>query len=284
MSEPLVPLSVLDLSPVPTGVATAEALRRTLDLARHVERWGYGRYWVAEHHNMPGIASSAPAVLVGQVASATSTMRVGSGGVMLPNHVPLVVAEQFGMLEAIYPGRIDLGIGRAPGTDRVTARALRRNIESLSDEDFPEQLAELREYFAEPRGERTARTARPASTSHPCRRQYARGLAARVERLQRPIGGIARVAVRFCPPFQLRKYVARSGVIPPGVHAVGRSGRALLLDQRFSRVRARMANGPGGYMARRVCRCCACGPAIRLLCPPRRKRPSTPTTMPSGQW
>ena len=148
MSEPLVPLSVLDLSPVPTGVATAEALRRTVDLARHVERWGYGRYWVAEHHNMPGIASSAPAVLVGQVAAATSTMRVGSGGVMLPNHVPLVVAEQFGMLEAIYPGRIDLGIGRAPGTDRVTARALRRNIESLSDEDFPEQLAELREYFA----------------------------------------------------------------------------------------------------------------------------------------
>ena len=149
MSEPLVPLSVLDLSPVPTGVATAEALRRTVDLARHVERWGYGRYWVAEHHNMPGIASSAPAVLVGQVASATSTMRVGSGGVMLPNHVPLVVAEQFGMLEAIYPGRIDLGIGRAPGTDRVTAQALRRNIESLSDEDFPEQLAELREYFAD---------------------------------------------------------------------------------------------------------------------------------------
>ena len=150
MGEPLVPLSVLDLCPVPTGVPTAEALRRTVDLARHVEGWGYGRYWVAEHHNMPGIASSAPAVLIGQVASATSTIRVGSGGVMLPNHVPLVVAEQFGMLEAIYPGRIDLGIGRAPGTDRVTAMALRRNIDALSDEDFPQQLAELRDYFTDP--------------------------------------------------------------------------------------------------------------------------------------
>ncbi len=148
MSEPLVPLSVLDLCPVPTGAPTAEALRRTVDLARNVEKWGYRRYWVAEHHNMPGIASSAPAVLVGQVAAATSSIRVGSGGVMLPNHVPLVVAEQFGMLEALYPGRVDLGIGRAPGTDRVTATALRRNIEALSDDDFPEQLAELRGYFA----------------------------------------------------------------------------------------------------------------------------------------
>jgi luciferase family oxidoreductase group 1 len=148
MGELQIPLSVLDLCPVPTGASTGEALRRTLDLARHAEEWGYRRYWVAEHHNMPGIASSAPAVLVGQVAAATSTMRVGSGGVMLPNHVPLVVAEQFGMLEALYPGRVDLGIGRAPGTDRVTAWALRRNIGPLSDEDFPQQLAELRAYFS----------------------------------------------------------------------------------------------------------------------------------------
>jgi luciferase family oxidoreductase group 1 len=144
-----VPLSVLDLCPVPTGVPSAEALRRSVDLARHVEAWGYRRYWVAEHHNMPGIASSAPAILVGQVASATSRMRVGSGGVMLPNHVPLVVAEQFGMLEAMYPGRIDLGIGRAPGTDHVTARALRRNIRALSDEEFPQQLMELQSYFVD---------------------------------------------------------------------------------------------------------------------------------------
>ncbi|HTT90169.1 MAG TPA: LLM class flavin-dependent oxidoreductase [Acidimicrobiales bacterium] len=153
MAELHVPLSVLDLCPVPTGASTAEALRRTVDLARHTEMWGYRRYWVAEHHNMPGIASSAPAVLVGQVAAATSTIRVGSGGVMLPNHVPLVVAEQFGMLEALYPGRVDLGIGRAPGTDRVTAWALRRNVEALSDEDFPQQLAELRAYFSASSGD-----------------------------------------------------------------------------------------------------------------------------------
>ena len=141
-------MSVLDLCPVPTGGSTGEALRRSVDLARHAERWGFTRYWVAEHHNMPGIASSAPAVLTGQVASATSSIRVGSGGVMLPNHAPLSVAEQFGMLEAMYPGRIDLGIGRAPGTDRATARALRRSPEGLRAADYASQLAELRAYFA----------------------------------------------------------------------------------------------------------------------------------------
>ena len=146
MSWP-VPLSVLDLSPVPSGATTGEALRRSLDLARHVEAWGYRRFWVAEHHNMPGIASSAPAVLAGQVAAATSTLRVGSGGVMLPNHAPLVVAEQFGMLEGLYPGRIDLGIGRAPGTDQVTALALRRRLEALSADEFPEQLSALLGFF-----------------------------------------------------------------------------------------------------------------------------------------
>jgi luciferase family oxidoreductase group 1 len=144
-----VPLSVLDLCPVPTGGSTREALRRSVDLARHVERWGYSRYWVAEHHNMPGIASSAPAVLTGQIASSTSVIRVGSGGVMLPNHAPLTVAEQFGMLEAMYPGRIDLGIGRAPGTDRATARALRRGAEGLSAAGYASQVAELRAYFAD---------------------------------------------------------------------------------------------------------------------------------------
>ncbi|HUA29980.1 MAG TPA: LLM class flavin-dependent oxidoreductase [Streptosporangiaceae bacterium] len=144
-----VPLSVLDLCPVPTGGSTRQALRCSVDLARHAEQWGYTRYWVAEHHNLPGIASSAPAVLTGQIASATSVIRVGSGGVMLPNHAPLTVAEQFGMLEAMYPGRIDLGIGRAPGTDRATARALRRGAEGLSAADYASQVAELRAYFAD---------------------------------------------------------------------------------------------------------------------------------------
>jgi len=142
-----VPLSVLDLAPVPDGGNAGDALRATIDLARHAERLGFGRFWVAEHHNMPGIASSAPPVLIGHIADATTTMRVGSGGVMLPNHVSLVVAEQFGMLEALHPGRIDLGIGRAPGTDQVTAAALRRPPEGLSEDDFPDQLMDLLGFF-----------------------------------------------------------------------------------------------------------------------------------------
>jgi luciferase family oxidoreductase group 1 len=142
-----VPLSILDLAPVPDGGNAGDALRATIDLARHAERLGYRRFWVAEHHNMPGIASSAPPVLVGHIADATTTMRVGSGGVMLPNHVSLVIAEQFGMLEALHPGRIDLGIGRAPGTDQVTAAALRRSPEGLSADDFPDQLMDLLGYF-----------------------------------------------------------------------------------------------------------------------------------------
>src|SRR5690348_3471174 len=128
-----VPLSVLDLAPVPSGSNARVALRNTMHLAQHVERLGFIRYWVAEHHNMPGIASSAPAVLIGHIAEATTSIRVGSGGVMLPNHAPLVVAEQFGMLEALHPGRIDLGIGRAPGTDQLTASALRRTPEISAD-------------------------------------------------------------------------------------------------------------------------------------------------------
>jgi luciferase family oxidoreductase group 1 len=145
-----VPLSVLDLCPVPTGESAGVALRRSVDLARHAERLGFTRYWVAEHHNLPGVASAAPAVLVGLIASATSAIRVGSGGVMLPNHAPLTVAEQFGTLEALHPGRVDLGIGRAPGTDRATARALRRGADGLAAADFAGQLAELRSYFAGP--------------------------------------------------------------------------------------------------------------------------------------
>jgi len=133
-------------APVPSGMSAGVALRNSLALARHVEALGYTRYWVAEHHNMPGIASSAPAVLIGHIAQATSTIRVGSGGVMLPNHAPLAVAEQFGMLEAFHPGRIDLGIGRAPGTDPLTAAALRGTSE-ISADDFPQAFGELMAFF-----------------------------------------------------------------------------------------------------------------------------------------
>ncbi len=141
-------LSVLDLVPVPRGTTPGEALRHSARLARRAEELGYVRYWVAEHHSMPGIASSSPAVLLAHLASATDHIRLGSGGVMLPNHTPLVIAEQFGMLESLHPGRIDLGLGRAPGTDQATARAL-RGTDRLSDgEDFPQQLAELVAFLA----------------------------------------------------------------------------------------------------------------------------------------
>lgn len=142
----MVPFSVLDLSPIVEGGSASQALRNTLDLAQHAERWGYHRYWLAEHHNMPGIASAATAVVVGHVAGGTARIRVGSGGVMLPNHAPLVIAEQSGTLESLYPGRIDLGIGRAPGTDQTTARALRREA-SGPEERFVSDLQELQAYL-----------------------------------------------------------------------------------------------------------------------------------------
>jgi len=144
----MIPFSVLDLAPVPEGASPADSLRNTVDLAQHAERWGYHRYWLAEHHNMPGIASAATAVLIGHVAGKTSTIRVGAGGIMLPNHAPLVVAEQFGTLATLYPDRIDLGLGRAPGTDMVTARALRRGLDS--GEGFPQDVLELIAYLDEP--------------------------------------------------------------------------------------------------------------------------------------
>ena len=143
-------LSVLDLSPITEGGSPAQSMRNSLDLARRAEALGYRRYWVAEHHNMPGIASAATAVVIGHVAGGTSTIRVGAGGIMLPNHAPLVIAEQFGTLDALYPGRIDLGLGRAPGTDQRTAFALRRNLHGDPD-DFPRDVVELQGYFREPR-------------------------------------------------------------------------------------------------------------------------------------
>ena len=137
------PLSVLDLSPVTTGTTGAQALRNSLDLARHADRLGFVRYWVAEHHNMPSIASSAPDIMIGQIAANTTQMRVGSGGVMLPNHAPLVVAERYKVLEGLFPGRIDLGLGRAPGTDPVTSYALRRRQDDPQADDFLERFQEL---------------------------------------------------------------------------------------------------------------------------------------------
>src|SRR6187399_671662 len=135
------PLSILDLAFVPEGGTPADALRNTLDLAQHAERWGYTRFWLAEHHNMVGIASAATSIVIAHVAGGTNKIRVGAGGIMLPNHSPLVVAEQFGTLESLFPGRIDLGLGRAPGTDQRTLRALRRD--PMTAESFPQDVPEL---------------------------------------------------------------------------------------------------------------------------------------------
>lgn len=142
----MIPYSLLDLAPIIEGGDASLSSRNSLDLARHAEEWGYRRYWLAEHHNIPGIASAATSVVIGHIAAGTKTIRVGSGGIMLPNHAPLVIAEQFGTLEALFPGRIDLGLGRAPGGDQLTARALRRNLGSSGD-TFPQDVLELQAYF-----------------------------------------------------------------------------------------------------------------------------------------
>jgi luciferase family oxidoreductase group 1 len=148
LTPPMIPFSILDLAPIPQGATASDALRNSLDLAQHAEKWGYKRFWLAEHHNMPGIASAATSIVIGHVAGGTKTIRVGAGGIMLPNHSPLVIAEQFGTLAALFPGRIDLGLGRAPGTDQSTARALRRDVAASADR-FPEDVLELQHYFEE---------------------------------------------------------------------------------------------------------------------------------------
>lgn len=146
MTHPKIPFSVLDLAPIAEGASAADSFAHTVELARQAESLGYRRYWMAEHHSMPGIASAATAVLIGHVAGATQHIRVGAGGIMLPNHAPLAIAEQFGTLDTLYPGRIDLGLGRAPGSDQATARALRRTLDS-DPEAFPQDVSELIDYF-----------------------------------------------------------------------------------------------------------------------------------------
>jgi luciferase family oxidoreductase group 1 len=153
MPDPI-PFSVLDLAPIVQGGSAGQALHNSLDLARHAERWGYRRFWLAEHHNMPGVASAATSVIIGHVAAGTTTIRVGAGGIMLPNHAPLVIAEQFGTLEALFPGRIDLGLGRAPGSDQVTAHALRRTLATDGADSFPQDVLELMAYFRDEPGQR----------------------------------------------------------------------------------------------------------------------------------
>ena len=207
----VIPFSVLDLSPIVQGGSAADAFRNTLDLARHAERWGYRRYWLAEHHNMPGVASAATAVVIGHVAGGTTTIRVGAGGVMLPNHAPLVIAEQFGTLESLYPGRIDLGLGRAPGTDQTTVRALRREPRSTPT-PFRDDVVELQAYFRA--GAAGAARARRAG-----RRAERADLAARLEPLQRAARGRARPAVRV-------RVALRAGSSDAGAATLSRASSA----------------------------------------------------------
>ncbi|HUD43443.1 MAG TPA: LLM class flavin-dependent oxidoreductase [Dokdonella sp.] len=189
----MIPLSILDLAPVCEGSDASQAFAHTLDLARHAERLGYTRYWLAEHHNMPGIASAATAVLIGHVAGGTETIRVGSGGVMLPNHAPLQVAEQFGTLASLYPGRIDLGLGRAPGTDQATARALRRYHDSA--DAFPQDVQELLYYFE------------PAEPGQPVRAVPGAGVDVPVWLLGSSLFG-ARLAARLGLPYAFASHFA----------------------------------------------------------------------------
>jgi luciferase family oxidoreductase group 1 len=167
MMHAVIPLSVLDLAPIPEGGDAAQALRNSLDLAQHAEAWGYRRYWVAEHHNMDGVASSATAVLVGYLAGGTQRIRVGAGGVMLPNHAPLVIAEQFGTLATLYPGRIDLGLGRAPGTDPLTMQALRRHLSGAEEANFPQDVVELQAYLGEAQPDQPVRAIPGSGTRVP---------------------------------------------------------------------------------------------------------------------
>jgi len=190
----MTPLSVLDLSPIVQGGDASQSLHNSLDLARHVERLGYRRFWLAEHHNMQGVASAATAVVIGHVAAGTSTIRVGAGGIMLPNHAPLMVAEQFGTLAALFPGRIDLGVGRAPGTDQLTARALRRTL--VGDIDaFPQDVIELMSYF------------RPAQPGQPVRAVPGAGLEVPVWILGSSLYG-AQLAAALGLPFSFASHFA----------------------------------------------------------------------------
>jgi luciferase family oxidoreductase group 1 len=193
----MVPLSILDLAPITQGSDAAAALRHSLDLARHAEQWGYTRFWVAEHHNMPGIASAATAVVIAHIARGTKTIRVGAGGIMLPNHAPLIVAEQFGTLESLFPGRIDLGLGRAPGTDQTTAVALRRTLASNPDL-FPQDVLELMAYFQPEEGQRVR--AVPGA-----------GLTVPIYILGSSLFG-AQVAAAFGLPFAFASHFARTAV------------------------------------------------------------------------
>ena len=236
------PLSVLDLSPIGTGSSSGQALRNSVELAQLADRLGYRRYWVAEHHNMPGVASAAPEILIAVLARETARIRVGSGGIMLPNHAPLKVAENFRLLEALYPGRIDLGIGRAPGSDRLTALALRRSPQALGADDLPSQLGDLLAFASGgfPAGHPfQAVSAMPNDVPLPP--VWLLGF----ERLQR--AGRCRDRCRVClrPPHQSGWGARRDARLSGGVHALRPIARAQDDPDRLRRLRRHRCAGGG---------------------------------------
>ena len=260
---------MLDLAPVGSGSDPSEAVQATIALARRADELGFTRFWVAEHHNMPGIASSAPAVLIGAIAAATREIRVGSGGVMLPNHAPLVVAEQFGTLAALHPGRIDLGLGRAPGTDQLTASALRRSL-ALGADDFPEQLGELGSFLA---------------GSWPDDHPYGRIRAVPHAAQTPPIWLLgssmysAELAGMLGLPFAFAHHFAGTHTVPAlqTYRRAFQPNAALAAPYAMVTVQVVCAPPmppPTGSPCRRRCRSCGCGRATQDRCPhPTRRRP-----------
>lgn len=256
----MIPYSLLDLAPVPEGSTIAEALANTLDLAVHAEALGFKRYWLAEHHNMPGISSAATSVLMGQVAARTSTIRVGSGGVMLPNHAPLVIAEQFGTLATLFPDRIDLGLGRAPGTDMATARALRRTLDQ--GDGFPQDVMELLGYFEEAGPETRVRAVPGAGTHVPV---WILGSSLYGAQLAAHLGLPYAFASHFAPgalehaiavyreTFQPSKYLARSHfMMAMGVFAGESDEEGAYLKSSAQQAMANLRSGRPGLLPRPV--------------------------------
>ena len=262
----VVPLSVLDLAPIGTGSTATAALATSTKLVQLVEDLGFRRYWVAEHHGMPGIASSSPAVLIAHLAAVTERIRVGSGGVMLPNHQPLVIAEQFGTLDALHPGRIDLGIGRAPGTDQRTARALRRGTAALGADDFPEQLGELMAYF---RGDGPV-AAVPAQGQDPA------------VWLLGSSGYSAQLAGLMGLPFAFAHHFSSENTLP-ALELYRKMFRpSEVLAEPYALIAASVLCAPDDAEARRLalprhCSSCSCVSAGPARCRRRRRRPRTDT-------
>ena len=280
-SSTSIPFSVLDLAPVPDGSTAGDALRNSLDLARHVERLGYPRYWVAEHHNMPGIASSSPAVLIGHLAAVTSTMRVGSGGVMLPNHAPLVVAEQFGMLEAFHPGRIDLGIGRAPGHRSADRRRLAPHPAHLRRR--PSRATSASCSLLRQRGASSEDPFGHAITAVPGRGNVPAFWLLGSSDYSAQVAGYLGLPFAFAHHFSARQHAARARGVPPDVPPARRAGGAATpwsarRRLRRNRRRGRLAGVAGALSFLRL------RSGRPGLLPTPKKPPPTRTTRPNSAF